>query len=135
MSIDDFLAATAERMPTAAELVGLCRSLGWRLGKGVIAGAATGDPLAKAVANFVRREPWRSEVLTLVAESPDPKPPAPLPADRAAGLTAADPHNCRECRALVLAVPDEVTGAFCESPTCPYRGRTGSTSSPGSRAT
>lgn len=51
----------------------------------------------------------------------DPNAHAPLPPDRAAGLTAVDPHLCRECRALVLAVPDEVTAAFCESPTCPSR--------------
>jgi hypothetical protein len=57
----------------------------------------------------------------------DPKAPAP----REAGLTAVEPHHCRACNALVLAVPDEVTEAFCEGPTCPYRGRTGSTNSRG----
>jgi hypothetical protein len=61
----------------------------------------------------------------------DPKAPAPPPA----GLTAVEPHHCQACNALVLAVPDTVTDAFCERPTCPYRGRTGSTSSTGSRAT
>lgn len=62
----------------------------------------------------------------------DPKAPAP----RAAGLTTLEtPQTCRACNALVLAVPDEVTDAFCESPACPHRGPTGSTSSPGSRAT
>jgi hypothetical protein len=51
----------------------------------------------------------------------DPNAHAPLPPDRAAGLTTVDPHNCRECNGLILAVPDRVTGAFCESPTCPSR--------------
>lgn len=52
----------------------------------------------------------------------DPNAYAPSPGPSATGLTTpATPQTCRECRALVLAVPDEATEAFCGSPTCPYR--------------
>jgi len=51
----------------------------------------------------------------------DPNAHAPVSAS-VPGLTTLEvPYLCRECRALVLAVPDEVTAAFCESPTCPSR--------------
>jgi hypothetical protein len=52
------------------------------------------------------------------AVAADPKAPAPQPA----GLTVLEqPHYCRSCNALILAVPDVATEAFCETPGCPYR--------------
>lgn len=71
MTIDRFLAVTAERMPTAAEVLALCGSLGWTVGPGSIGGVAAADrELGRAVAALLKREPLRSAVLAAVAGKP-----------------------------------------------------------------
>lgn len=78
-----------DRLPTAAEVLGLCDEIGLSIrmkpdGKPVLVNA-TGSDEAAALAKFLRREPWRSEVLAMVAErqipsgQPNCAPPAQLP--------------------------------------------------------
>lgn len=82
MTLDEFL--SLGRSPTAADLAALCGSLGFRLEAGadgspvVVAGRGDDLEAARAVARVVRREPWRSSVLSCLP----PTPPAagdPLP--------------------------------------------------------
>lgn len=150
MTLDEFAAVSEVRIPTPAEFVAFVAGQGWRIdtdGTRATLKAPASDPMAVATARMLGREPYRTNVLAVVLDRQglaqpdptgepredvvvtDPKGPAP-----AMGLTTLDvPQTCRDCRATILAVPDEVTLAFCERMTCPYR-RTGSMSFRGSRA-
>ncbi len=86
MTLEEFLATTARRLPTAAELMSVCDELGIRFGA-----TADGRPAVKyggdlkeeaqALVGILRREPWRTQVITAkglgappVAAEPEPEP-------------------------------------------------------------
>lgn len=81
MTLDDFLALTAKRLPTAAEIVSVCDEL--KIG---FAQAEDGTPRirfggdlreeALALAALLRREPWRSQVMAAKGfKGPEPEKP------------------------------------------------------------
>lgn len=69
MTITDFLVLTQERLPTATELVALCKELNidFALKDGKPVMRTTGDttPIAEKLAKILSREPWRSQVLKM----------------------------------------------------------------------
>lgn len=92
MTVDDFAELTHHRIPTPAEFLAFVRSQdGWRVrvkpdGSAALSVPNTKDPLAVSFARMLGREPWRTEVLKLVAglDAPPGPPagnaPAPAPA-------------------------------------------------------
>ena len=69
VAISRFLVSSAERLPTAAELVALCKDL--EITFGVVEGTPVMKPpkcnreVALLVAKLITREPWRSQVIEL----------------------------------------------------------------------
>jgi hypothetical protein len=118
MTLDQFAAITAERIPTPPEFVAFATEQGWtfsvdgeRASLRVPDGA---DPMARAFAKMLSREPYRTNVLdalnaTTPAE-PDEHPPI----------------VCGTCRAEFHAPEAEVRAfmqspAFCDKPKCRFR--------------
>lgn len=75
MSIDNYLTATAERLPTASELMSVAAEIGVRFelvdGKPQMRTADKNDPVVLGLAKVLRKEPWRSEVVAIIAKSPE----------------------------------------------------------------
>lgn len=66
------------RVPTAEELVGFARGQGWEVvargdGRLALRVPDAGDPLARALARLLGREPYRTRVLRLVTGGPPPR--------------------------------------------------------------
>lgn len=106
MTLDEFAAVTAKRVPTAEELVAFVRGQGWRLAPGPNASVALlggeGDPLADKVAQLLGREPYRSEVYYLVQAGHlshlQKVPPAPPPAPPPEAVSEVAPPRLRQWR-------------------------------------
>src|SRR5437870_3579192 len=87
MELDEFLRVTETRLPSAAELVRLCDGLGFRFvagenGPALRYGVAENLEVAALLAQLLRREPWRSQVIEakgLTAPAAEARPPADRP--------------------------------------------------------
>lgn len=88
MNLEEFLAATAARLPTAGEIVAACDELGLRFavgkdGKPVFRVKKDNKDVAVLMARLLQREPWRSQVfqakalVPATAETPSAPEPAP----------------------------------------------------------
>jgi hypothetical protein len=134
VTLDEFQAVLRDRIPTPAEFVAFARSQGWRIdagnGRAALKVRDRSDPLAVTFARMLGREPYRSNVLALVAGA-DPDPTGE-PRDDA---VATDPNvqppaaweTCPGCRASVLSGARRdvwrscrLTAASGDDP-CPYR--------------
>ncbi len=104
MTINEFSAITEQRIPTPAELVEFAESQRWSFQVTKESAALLAnkrDPLVIAFARMLSREPYRTNVLKLLAnrglaaeDSPQPKP-KPLPV--VAPLADSAPVICRLC--------------------------------------
>lgn len=134
MTLDDFTAITAQRIPTPAEFVAFVESQGWRInlsGDGERAGLRVPnrqDPLANALADVLKREPYRTNVLAEVRQRAeydppnesrpdtvvtDPNPPAPRP--------TAGPTVCPTCDADIYPAATRADIAqLCDRAPCHY---------------
>lgn len=69
MTITDFLVRTQERLPSATELVELCKELGidfaLKDGRPVMRTTVDTTPIAEKLAKILSREPWRTQVLKM----------------------------------------------------------------------
>lgn len=84
MTIDEFLAATEERIPTAREMVSLCDSIGLTFkmvdGKPCVRYKGDNKTEAEILVKLFKREPFRSEVLAAkfagdeTLPTPEPEP-------------------------------------------------------------
>ena len=86
MNLTEFMTTTAERLPTARELLDLCNELGIRVrtnadDQPVLRTKHDDQTIGQALARLVRREPWRSQIIQAngLAASDQPKKEAPLP--------------------------------------------------------
>jgi hypothetical protein len=141
MTLEEFAAVARARIPTPAEFLAFVRGRGWRIGvkdgRGAI-WANPADPLVQRTAKMLGREPWRTEVLKLLAaEQAKPYTPAVEPValpvlPRAAAEDApAAPTVCRACGANWWVSAAEVREAvnrgphYCGQSRCPFRDREG----------
>ena len=119
MMVDRFLAVTAERMPTAAEVLALCGSLGWTIGPGALHGVGDADrELGRAVAALINREPLRTQVIAAVSRAAAGEQPAPPPATPE---PAGEVIQCGPCNRWWAAAADARDVAVL----CPRGGRPG----------
>lgn len=75
MNLEEFLTATAVRLPTAGEIVAVCDELGLRFavgkdGKPVFRVKKDNKDVAVLMARLLQREPWRSQVFQAKALVP-----------------------------------------------------------------
>jgi hypothetical protein len=114
MSIEEFLTTTADRLPTVDEILGLAGELGWgfRVNNGQPALKANpSDPLAVGMARLLRREPWRTGLLTRIGADVR----SPLPQEFA-------PVQCGACRAWWYETPTvELAVTLCPLSKCPTK--------------
>lgn len=86
MTVEEFATITTARIPTPAEFLSFVNGQGWKVvtsGTGAALRVADKtDPLARALAKMLSREPYRTNVLKLVTEGPpeqEVRPEEPLP--------------------------------------------------------
>jgi hypothetical protein len=120
--IESFLVVTKERPPTAEDFVRLVSGLNYRVavkgdGTAALWVKDAGDPLAQRLAKMLRREPYRTDVLKLLAERgdlvnpsqapADLPPPRPEPRPETTGRTEWE--SCPECKAQIspALTPDD----------------------------
>jgi len=74
MTLDEFMATTESRLPSASELVELCHALDMRLvmtaATPVVRFKERDRSLAVLIARIIRREPWRTQALRVVQVEP-----------------------------------------------------------------
>ena len=98
MTIEQFFAVIATRIPTPAEFVAFAESH-WRIGlkpdgTGVLGGDKN-DPLIQAFARMLSREPYRTNVVALLkAHGPKEDRPAARPDPE----PEQEPESCRVCQ-------------------------------------
>ena len=101
MSLDDFVTISDTRIPTPAEFVRFVEGQGWLIrvtpdGRAALGVKDKTDPVAIATAKMLSREPWRSEVIRVVAppnkSSATDTPPPPKPTDRPQGVAVCEDH-------------------------------------------
>lgn len=90
MNLDQFCQVARSRILTPEEFLSFIEAQGWRVelceGGGAFLRDTKGDPLARALARMLAREPYRTNVLKLAAEKwrrdepPGLREEAPLPA-------------------------------------------------------
>lgn len=143
MTLDDFTAVAATRIPTPGELVGFVRGQGWTVtlsgGSAKMSGVPEADrPLARALAGVLTREPFRSGVLRELLAAPVRESPPPdrleqalAALERKAGEVKAPavgreplptPETCPGCAATVYLPGPEIAAACPHPPerACPY---------------
>ncbi len=123
MTLEQFAAVTAARIPTAPEMVSFAHAQKWRFdvtdGRAVLH-ADPSDPLVLAFAKMLSREPYRTNVLAHLAgmgaaHLAKSAPPEPAPAeteDESAGT------HCDTCSATVYTTSPEVQ-RMCHRIACP----------------
>jgi hypothetical protein len=125
MTLNEFSDIAAQRIPTPREFVEFAECQRWRfkVGDGRAALVARkDDPLALAFAKMLSREPYRTNVLKILAERGAQLDRTPEPN----GEPDPEPESCRQCKRDVSDSEnrDRLMGVnpFCRETPCPYRG-------------
>ena len=144
MTLAEFRAVTADRIPSPAEFVAFADGQGWRFGTAggkPVLYARRDDPLAVAFARMLSREPYRTNVLAILdargaapvrnsnpEPAPEPEPEADVEVCRVCGREVADEDKPRLADPLFCerggggkACVDGNGVAHPEALRCPYK--------------
>jgi hypothetical protein len=132
MTMDEFAALTRDRIPTPAEFKAFADDMGYRIvrngdGTPVLRVKDKTDPMARALARMLGREPWRSEVIKL-AEVVAPAE-QPVEVQSVTPLTRADDPDgirCGVCARMWFCSDAEIqdcvkSTAYCDRPEPQHR--------------
>jgi hypothetical protein len=76
MTIEQFLSTSTDRLPSASEVVSLCRELQIQFamsdGRPVLRPDRRNRVIAQLIARLIGREPWRSQVISITELTPAP---------------------------------------------------------------
>lgn len=108
MTIDEFSELVGQRIPSPSEFVAFAAAQGWEVrtradGTAALRVPDTADELAQAFARMLSREPYRTNVLTVLEVAPPATRPQETPTAGEPVPPAEDPGatTCGVCRATV----------------------------------
>lgn len=135
MTLDEFAAVAATRIPTPAEFVAFVRGQGWRIttlddGRASL-WASPVNELARRTARMLSREPWRTGVLDLIrreqAEAAKSYTPQVEPVALPYTAPAEKPTSCQACGVNWWIPTADITETvnrgphYCGTHRCPFR--------------
>jgi hypothetical protein len=101
MTIEQFLSTSTDRLPSASEVVSLCRELHIRFamadGRPVLRPDRKNHAIATLIARLIGREPWRSQVISIAELGPNDVTQQTTP-PAAATVPASESQQVTPCK-------------------------------------